>query len=62
MALADYKIRILGNACITRYTKGEGDITVIVDSYNPSADDKELILDYIYIKRPELKVESEVRQ
>lgn len=59
MALADFKIRITGNACITRYNNGERSIDTIVDSYNPAAEDKERILEYVYTKRPDLEPEAE---
>jgi len=44
MAMPMYKIRIIANACITRYDNGEREITDIVDSYNMAADDRELVL------------------
>ncbi|MGG1555012.1 hypothetical protein [Paenibacillus ferrarius] len=55
MAMAIYKVRILANACITRLDGGEGDITAIVDSYNLSTEDRELVLAQIYAKRPEIE-------
>jgi len=57
MPLADFKIRITGNACITRYNNGERSIDTIVDSYNPAAEDKERILEYVYSKRPDIAPE-----
>ncbi|WP_217597179.1 hypothetical protein [Cohnella sp. GbtcB17] len=49
-----YKIRIIANACITRYNGGEREITDVVDSYNLAADDRELVLAEIYAKRPDI--------
>ncbi len=34
MAKPMYQIRIIANACITRYDSGEKDINQVVDSYN----------------------------
>jgi hypothetical protein len=55
MAMAMYKIRIIANACITRYDSGEGEITAIVDSYNLITEDRELVLAQVYTKRPEIE-------
>lgn len=54
MAMAQYKIRIIANACLTKYDAGEGNIESIVDSYNLATDDRTLVLAEIYAKRPEL--------
>lgn len=54
MAMPMYKIRIIANACITRYNGGEREITDIVDSYNMSAEDRDLVLAEIYTKRPDI--------
>lgn len=54
MAMAAYKIRIIANACLTRYDSGEGQIETIVDSYNLTVEDRDLVLAQIYAKRPEL--------
>lgn len=43
MVLADYKIRIIANACITRYTRGETDIQEVLDSYNLSEENGYLV-------------------
>ncbi|WP_068775788.1 hypothetical protein [Paenibacillus sp. FJAT-26967] len=58
MALADFKIRIIANACITRYTNGEGGIIAIVNSYNLASDDKESTLAHVYSKRPDINPET----
>lgn len=55
MALADFKIRIIARACVTRYNNGEGDIGTIVDSYNLAAEDRELVLAYVYSIRPDIE-------
>ncbi|MFS0841179.1 hypothetical protein [Paenibacillus sp. 1P03SA] len=57
MALADFKIRIIANACITRYNNGEGGIMVVVDSYNLANEDREGVLAYVYSKRPDINPE-----
>lgn len=54
MAMAAYKIRIIANACLTRFDAGEGEITAIVDSYNLGTEDRELVLAQIYAKRPNI--------
>lgn len=56
MAMAMYKIRIIANACITRYDSGERTITDIVDSYNMSTEDRDLVLAQIYTKRPDIDI------
>jgi hypothetical protein len=61
MAMAAYKIRIIANACITRYNNGEGDIVTIVDSYNLSVEDKQLVLAEIYAKRPDIEGETDAQ-
>lgn len=59
MAMAMYKIRIIANACYTRYTNGEGEIEAIVDRYNLTVEDHDLVLAEIYAKHPELAPASE---
>lgn len=54
MAMPMYKIRIIANACITRYNGGEREITDIVDSYNMAQEDADLVLAEIYTKRPDI--------
>ncbi|MBO9597919.1 MAG: hypothetical protein J7559_08905 [Cohnella sp.] len=54
-----YKIRIIANACITRYISGEREITDIVDSYSLSAEDRERVLAEIYTKRPDIRPATE---
>ena len=44
MAMAPYKIRIIARACITRYDAGEGAMLDIVDSYNLTEDDRQLVI------------------
>ncbi|TYP67707.1 hypothetical protein BCM02_12332 [Paenibacillus methanolicus] len=48
-------IRIISNACITRYNRGERDIGDIVASYTAlGAEDRELVCAEIFTKRPDL--------
>ncbi len=54
MAMAMYKIRIIANACITRYNGGEREITDIVTSYNMAQEDSDLVPAEIYAKRPDI--------
>ncbi|MEC0248728.1 hypothetical protein P4H65_23335 [Paenibacillus chitinolyticus] len=54
MGLIHFKIRIIANACVTRYNNGEGEIKDIVDSYDLDAEDKEKVLAYVYFKRPDI--------
>lgn len=54
--LADYKVRILANACITRYDRGETDIVAVVDTYNLTQEDKDLVFARIYSLRPDIEV------
>ncbi|WP_239613960.1 hypothetical protein [Cohnella mopanensis] len=59
MAMAMYKIRIISNACITRYNSGEGAVNTIVSSYNMAQDDHDLVLAEIYAKRPDIAATTE---
>ena len=58
MILETYKIRVIANACITRFTKGEGTIKEILGSYNLSEENETLVLERIYSLRPDLKTED----
>lgn len=61
MPMADYKVRIIANACITRYDNGESNIlTAVVDSYNLASDDRTLVLTCIYAKRPDVEPAPQV--
>lgn len=51
--MALYKIRILANASITRYDAGET-IEDAVDSYNLPAEERNLVLAQVYVKRPDI--------
>ena len=53
--LKDYQIRVLANACITRYDRGEKDIIAIINSYNLTDDNKTLVLAQIYAYRPDIQ-------
>ncbi|WP_282939009.1 hypothetical protein [Paenibacillus sp. RC67] len=55
MAMSMPKIRIIANACLTRCDSGEGQIIPIVDSYNMSSEDRDLVLAQIHTKRPEME-------
>lgn len=58
MALKDYQVRVVANACITRYERGEGTITEVVNSYNMNPTDRELVVAEIMVKRPDLKFDE----
>ncbi|NIK70900.1 hypothetical protein [Paenibacillus sp. BK720] len=60
MAMANYKIRIIASACLTRYNAGEGNIETVIHSYDLPEEDRELVIDNIKIKRPELNLSSVV--
>ncbi|MFB9330085.1 hypothetical protein ACFFSY_29430 [Paenibacillus aurantiacus] len=48
-------IRIIANACITRYNRGERQVEGIVNSYTAlNEEDRELVYAEIYTKRPDL--------
>ena len=51
----DYKVRVFANACITRYTRGETDIQVVVQSYNLTDENADLIKAEIMSKRPDIE-------
>lgn len=53
--LKDYQVRVIANACITRYDRGEKDINVVVGSYNLSEGNKNLVLAQIYAFRPDIE-------
>lgn len=54
MAMAQFKIRIIGNACLTRYDGGETPIDEVVSGYNLADVDESLVWAHIYSRRPEL--------
>jgi hypothetical protein len=56
MAMAAYKVRIMANACITRYDGGEREMSDIVASYNLAEADANLVKAEIVAKRPEITV------
>ncbi|SFA83179.1 hypothetical protein SAMN05216312_101761 [Cohnella sp. OV330] len=56
MAMAMYKIRIIANACITRYDDGERELPDIVNSYNLSTDDATLVKAEIATNRPDITI------
>jgi hypothetical protein len=56
MAMPMYKIRIIGNACITRYDAGEAPMSAVIGSYNLSAEDRELVEAHIVSRRPDIEI------
>jgi hypothetical protein len=52
-----YQIRIIANACLTRYDQGERSVEDIVDSYQLAEVDRTGVLAQVYAKRPELEVQ-----
>lgn len=54
MAKPMYQIRIISNACYTRFTANEGDIDSIVSGYNLAEADRELVLAEIYSKHSDI--------
>ena len=57
MALAAYKVRIMANACITRFDGGERTMNDILTRYNLPAEDATLVKAEIIAKRPDISVE-----
>lgn len=51
----DYKVRVIANACITRYDRGEPDIMAIVNSYTLTDENKTLVLAQIYAYRQDIQ-------
>ncbi|WP_010495098.1 hypothetical protein [Paenibacillus elgii] len=61
MALEDYKIRIIGRACITRYNDGEAvDLKTIIDTnYNALAsEDRAAVVAFVQSVRPDIPYEK----
>jgi hypothetical protein len=56
MAMAQHKIRIIGNACITRYDNDEGEMSTIIDSYNLLQGDRNMVVAYLISRRPDISV------
>ena len=60
MATPMYKIRILANACITRYDRGERTMSDIIDSYaGATEEDKNLVKAEIISKRPNINFDED---
>lgn len=53
--LKDYQIRVIANACITRYERGETDIVDVVNSYNLTDENINLVLAQIYAFRSDIE-------
>jgi hypothetical protein len=53
-SLTAAKIRLMANACITRYDREEGPIEGIIASYNMQSDNEILVKDQIIEKRSEI--------
>jgi hypothetical protein len=58
MAMPMYKIRIIANACITRWERGERTMNDIITSYNLAEDDRTLVVAEITAKRPDMDFEA----
>lgn len=56
MAMPMYKIRIIANACVTRYDGGEREMIDIINSYNLMTDDSNLVKAEIAAKRPDIVI------
>jgi hypothetical protein len=52
--MSDANVRVIGNAAITQYDRGEGTITAILDSRNLISKDRKRVEKVIKDKRPEL--------
>lgn len=52
--LKDFQVRVVANACITRVNDGEGTIDQVVSTYPMQSDDREKVLAYAYVIRPDL--------
>ncbi|WP_440706237.1 hypothetical protein [Heyndrickxia oleronia] len=57
--LADYKIRVIARACVTRYERGEDNIVDIVESYNMGEENEVLVYAYIFVIRPDIEQKEE---
>lgn len=53
-SLTAAKIRLMANACITRYDREEGSIEDIISSYNMQADNQILVRAQIMEKRSDI--------
>lgn len=60
MSMPMYKIRIVANACITRYDRGERTMNNIVSSYNLTEEDKSLVIAEITAKRVDIDFEATI--
>ena len=58
MAMPMYKIRIIANACITRYDRGERTMNDIISSYPMAEEDKALVIAEITAKRPDINFDE----
>lgn len=59
MAMAMFKIRVIANACITRWERGERTMNDIINGYNMQDDDKALVTAEIISKKPKLDFDAE---
>lgn len=53
-----YKIRVIANACITRWTRGERTMNDIINGYNMHPVDQELVTAEIMAKQPTLDFDA----
>ncbi|MGO4347522.1 hypothetical protein AB4Z45_18705 [Paenibacillus sp. MCAF9] len=56
MAMSSYKIRIIANACITRYDSAEGTMIDIITNYNLAKEDRVLVISEVIAKLPNIQV------
>ena len=54
-----YKIRVIANACITRWERGERTMNDIINNYNMDPDVKVLVTAEIIAKRPTLDFDAQ---
>ena len=59
MSMSMYKIRIIANACITRFTRGERTMNEIIDSYNPTEENRTLIVAEIISKKSDISFDED---
>ncbi|MBE9913365.1 hypothetical protein G8C92_04815 [Paenibacillus donghaensis] len=51
--LKDFQIRVVANACITRVNDGEGTIDQVLTTYPMQLVDREKVLKYAHVLRPD---------
>jgi hypothetical protein len=53
-SLTAAKIRLMANACITRFDRGERPIEDVIASYSMQADNEKLVREQIMERRPDI--------